>query len=245
MLGTPAETTEQPKRVNSDNQNNTKQLWGEPPPKAPRAVLGEPRQYAAQPNGTLQTTEATQRWPKTNRESSWEEPPLEVTKGDPGKKLHQNAQPNDQTTQTVRENTAASRTVEATQADSGRTSTRTTKALFWENLLERTKQTNSTPQTLRHGHLRPLQGRGPTSRTTLDPGQTARSGSYTCWCHHGLASKTGPRNRENTEAETTRSTGLHKARPTTPTETRHSKAITAVQARAMDNTWKCHEEMPS
>ncbi|MQL84378.1 hypothetical protein Taro_016890, partial [Colocasia esculenta] len=83
--------------------------------KEPRAVLGEPHQNIAQPNGTLQTTGATQWWPKTNTEHSWEEPPPEATKGDPRKNLHQNAQPNDQTTRTIREDTAASRTVEATQ----------------------------------------------------------------------------------------------------------------------------------
>ncbi|MQM19729.1 hypothetical protein Taro_052740 [Colocasia esculenta] len=92
-----------------DNQNNTKQLWGEPPPKAPRAVLGEHHQNAAQPNGTLRTTGATQRWPETNTEHSWEEPPPETTKEDPGKNFHQNAQPNDQTARIIRENTAASR----------------------------------------------------------------------------------------------------------------------------------------
>ncbi|MQL69256.1 hypothetical protein Taro_001546 [Colocasia esculenta] len=52
----------------------------------------------------------------------------------------------------------------------------------------------------------------------------------------------GPRNRENTEAGTTRNTGLPKARPTTPTETRHSRAVTTMQARATRNTWKRREE---
>ncbi|MQM22333.1 hypothetical protein Taro_055383 [Colocasia esculenta] len=56
----------------------------------------------------------------------------------------------------------------------------------------------------KHDHLRRLQGRGPTSRTTPNP--------------------------------------RHTARPTTPTETRHSRAITTVQARAMRNTWKRREE---
>ncbi|MQL87084.1 hypothetical protein Taro_019618, partial [Colocasia esculenta] len=42
-------------------KTNTGHLWGEPPPRAPRAILGEPHQNAAQPNGTLRTTGATQR----------------------------------------------------------------------------------------------------------------------------------------------------------------------------------------
>ncbi|MQL75494.1 hypothetical protein Taro_007862 [Colocasia esculenta] len=37
----------------------------------------------------------------------------------------------------------------------------------------------------RHGHLRPPQGRGPTSRTTLDLGHYKRSRNYTLQCHHG------------------------------------------------------------
>ncbi|MQM11545.1 hypothetical protein Taro_044452, partial [Colocasia esculenta] len=41
------------------------------------------------------------------------------------------------------------RTAEATHASPGRTSTRTTKAPFWENSPERTSQTNNAPQTLR------------------------------------------------------------------------------------------------
>ncbi|MQL90478.1 hypothetical protein Taro_023068, partial [Colocasia esculenta] len=64
-------------------------------PKAPRAILGEPHQDTAQPNGTLQTAGATQRWPETITKHSWEELPPEATKGDPGKSLHQDAQPND------------------------------------------------------------------------------------------------------------------------------------------------------
>ncbi|MQL90505.1 hypothetical protein Taro_023089 [Colocasia esculenta] len=82
-------------------KTNTGQLWGEPPPKAPRDVLGEPHQNAAQPNDTLQTTGATQQ------------------------------------------------TAEATQAGSGRTSTRTTKAQIWENPPECTNQNNNIPQTLK------------------------------------------------------------------------------------------------
>ncbi|MQL94413.1 hypothetical protein Taro_027067 [Colocasia esculenta] len=84
------------------------------------------------------------------------------TQSTPGKNLCQKRQrailgrtftrmhnPHDQTTWTIRENTAASRTAEATQAGSGRTSTRTTKAPFWENPPECTSPTNSTPQTLK------------------------------------------------------------------------------------------------
>ncbi|MQL74586.1 hypothetical protein Taro_006950 [Colocasia esculenta] len=66
-------------RESSDNQNNAKQLWG------------EPHQNASQPNDTLRITRATQWWPETNTEHSLEEPPPEATKGDPGKNLHQNA----------------------------------------------------------------------------------------------------------------------------------------------------------
>ncbi|MQL90068.1 hypothetical protein Taro_022638 [Colocasia esculenta] len=58
----------------------------------------------------------------------------------------------------------------------------------------------------------------------------------------GWHPKMGPRNRENTEAETTRSTGLPKARPTTPMGAKHSQAKTAVQARATRNTQKRREE---
>ncbi|MQL68653.1 hypothetical protein Taro_000920 [Colocasia esculenta] len=64
-------------RESNDNQNNTKQPWGETPPKAPRAILGEPHQNTAQPNDTLRTIGATQRWLETNTKHSWEEPPPE------------------------------------------------------------------------------------------------------------------------------------------------------------------------
>ncbi|MQL96750.1 hypothetical protein Taro_029430 [Colocasia esculenta] len=84
------------------------------------------------------------------------------TQSTPGKNLHQKQErailggtftrihnPNDQTTQTFRENTASSRIAEATQAGLRRTSTKTTKAQFWENLPERTSQNNNIPHTLR------------------------------------------------------------------------------------------------
>ncbi|MQL88132.1 hypothetical protein Taro_020692 [Colocasia esculenta] len=77
------------------------------------------------------------------------------TQSTPGKNLHQKQQRailggtftkmHNPMTQTIRENTAASKTAETTQASPERTSTRTTKASFWENLPERTSQTNSIP----------------------------------------------------------------------------------------------------
>ncbi|MQL75212.1 hypothetical protein Taro_007582, partial [Colocasia esculenta] len=108
------------KRESSDNQNNTEQLWGEPPPKAPRAVLGEPHQNVAHPNGTQHKPQGQHNGgPKQTRST-------------PGKNLHQKRQRailgrtftrmhnlNDQTTRTIKENTAASRTAEATQASPG------------------------------------------------------------------------------------------------------------------------------
>ncbi|MQM19996.1 hypothetical protein Taro_053010 [Colocasia esculenta] len=36
----------------------------------------------------------------------------------------------------------------------------------------------------KHDHLKPPQGRGPTSRNTLDLGRSTRSGNYTLQCHH-------------------------------------------------------------
>ncbi|MQM18466.1 hypothetical protein Taro_051457 [Colocasia esculenta] len=69
----------QPRRESNDNQDNTKQPWGEPPPKAPRAVLGEPHQNAAQPNDTLRTTGQHNGSPKRMQST-------------PGKNLHQKRQ---------------------------------------------------------------------------------------------------------------------------------------------------------
>ncbi|MQL82734.1 hypothetical protein Taro_015224, partial [Colocasia esculenta] len=74
--------------------------------------------------------------------------------------------PHDQRTQTIRENIAASRTAEATQAGPGRTSTRTTMAPFREKLPERTSRTNSAPQTLRW-HDNSRNERGTVLRETL------------------------------------------------------------------------------
>ncbi|MQL87883.1 hypothetical protein Taro_020436 [Colocasia esculenta] len=125
----------------NDNRNNAKQPWGEPPPKSAKIHPGRTSPGRSSTKRDTSTAGATQRWPETNTKHFWEEPPPEATKGDPGKHLHQNAQPNDQTTQTIRENTAASRTIEATQAGSERTSTRTTKAPLWEKP-SRTHQPN-------------------------------------------------------------------------------------------------------
>ncbi|MQL74545.1 hypothetical protein Taro_006901, partial [Colocasia esculenta] len=109
------------------------------------------------------------------------------THSTPGKNLRQKRQrailgrtftrihnPHDQRTQTIRENTAESKTAEATQAGPGRTSTRTTKAPFREKLPERNSQTNSAPQTLRR-HDNSRNERGTVLRETLT--RTTANGS--------------------------------------------------------------------
>ncbi|MQM10357.1 hypothetical protein Taro_043250 [Colocasia esculenta] len=115
--------------------------------------------------------------------------PSKQTQSTPGKSLHQKGQrailgrtftrthnPTNRTTRAIIENTAASRTAEATQAGPERTSTRTTKAPFWENPPERTSQTSSTPQTLRQ-HDNSRNERGTFLRATLTRTTSNSSGS--------------------------------------------------------------------
>ncbi|MQM14941.1 hypothetical protein Taro_047876 [Colocasia esculenta] len=52
----------------------------------------------------------------------------------------------------------------------------------------------------KHGHLRPPQGRGPTSRNTLDPIDATRSGKQTRRCHHGRHQGTDYGNSSRSEA---------------------------------------------
>ncbi|MQL82402.1 hypothetical protein Taro_014878 [Colocasia esculenta] len=120
-------------KESNDNQNNTKQPWGEPPPKSAKS---RPRRTSPERGPTKlhtsnhrgNTTVARNKHEailgrtstRSDKGRSWEEPSPECT------------------TQTTKQhrplerNTVVSKTAEPTQAGPGRTSTRTTKAPLWE-----------------------------------------------------------------------------------------------------------------
>ncbi|MQL68728.1 hypothetical protein Taro_001014, partial [Colocasia esculenta] len=146
-------------RESSDNQNSTKQLCGEPPPKAPRAILGEPHQIAAQPNDTLQTTRATQR-EREQRQPKQHEAALRRTSTKSAKSRPGRTSPDRSPTKRHTSNHKGNTTVAQNKHKAllGRTSARSDKGRFWEEpspecTTQMTKQYRPSERTLQQAEL--------------------------------------------------------------------------------------------